>query len=209
MSFLCLTYIDYHITAVLKPYINSEVERLTNNVVNRAIRKKIYDGNYSFASSNQLLDSLNRFSYDTTMLTKMKDDIAEYVQDILIQMEDGELDDYFVPKRLRFGRFKKIKHGIICDITLGSVRGSTLFANVGPAIPIKLSFLGQIQSDIDVDIKEYGINNVLVKIYLILDIKEQVSMPFSSNRVDIVIKEPIVIDLLQGKTPDYYNAFSK
>ncbi len=209
MSFFCLEYIDYHITSILKPYMNSEVERLTNNVVNKAIRKKLLDENYQFSNSNQLLESFNRLSYDTIMLTKMKDEITEYVQDSLIHLENGELDDYFVPERLKTGRFKKSKHGIICDVTLGSIRRSTLFANVGPSIPIKLSLLGQIQSDIDVAIQEYGINNVLIKVYLILNIKEQISMPFSSDRVDISIKEPIIIDLLQGDIPQYYNGFSK
>ncbi len=209
MSFFCLEYIDYHIASILKPYMNSEVERLTNNVVNKAIRKKILSENYAFENTNQLLDSFNRLSYDTIMLTKMKEEITAYVQDSLMHLENGELDDYFVPKRLKVGRFRKSKHGIICDVSLGSVRGSTLFANVGPTIPVKLSFLGQIQSDIDVDIQEYGINNVLIKIYLVLNIKEQISMPFSSDRVDISIKEPIIIDLLQGNIPHYYNGFSK
>ena len=209
MSFFCLEYIDYHITSILKPYVNSEVERLTNNIVNKAIRKKILDEDYTFNNSNQLLESFNRLSYDTIMLTKIKDEITAYVQDSLMHLENGELDDYFVPKRLKEGRFKNSKHGIICDVSLGSVRGSTLFANVGPTIPVKLSFLGQIQSDIDVTIQEYGINNVLIKVYLIINIKEQITMPFSSDRVDISIKEPIIIDLLQGDIPQYYNGFSK
>ncbi len=207
-TIFCLELIDYQIVSILKPYMNSEVERLTNNIVNQAIRNKIKNANYSFNKVNQNENS-KLFSYDTIMLTKIKDEITAYVQDSFIQLDNGKIDEYFISDRIKTGRFKKVKHGVICDLTLGSVRGSTLFANVGPAIPIKLSFLGQIQSDIDVDIKEYGINNVLVTIYLIINVKEQISMPFSSDKVDIKVREPIVIDLVQGNIPHYFYDYSK
>ena len=207
-TIFCLELIDYQIVSILKPYMNSEVERLTNNIVNQAIRNKIKNANYSFNKVNQNENS-KLFSYDTIMLTKIKDEITAYVQDNFIQLDNGKIDEYFISDRIKTGRFKKVKHGVICDLTLGSVRGSTLFANVGPAIPIKLSFLGQIQSDIDVDIKEYGINNVLVTIYLIINVKEQISMPFSSDKVDIKVREPIVIDLVQGNIPHYFYDYSK
>ena len=207
-TIFCLELIDYQIVSILKPYMNSEVERLTNNIVNQAIRNKIKNANYSFNKVNQNENS-KLFSYDTIMLTKIKDEITAYVQDSFIQLDNGKIDEYFISDRIKTGRFKKVKHGVICDLTLGSVRGSTLFANVGPAIPIKLSFLGQIQSDIDVDIKEYGINNVMVTIYLIINVKEQISMPFSSDKVDIKVREPIVIDLVQGNIPHYFYDYSK
>ena len=207
-TIFCLELIDYQIVSILKPYMNSEVERLTNNIVNQAIRNKIKNANYSFNKVNQNENS-KLFSYDTIMLTKIKDEITAYVQDSFIQLDNGKIDEYFISDRIKTGRFKKVKHGVICDLTLGSVRGSTLFANVGPAIPIKLSFLGQIQSDIDVDIKEYGINNVLVTIYLIINVKEQISMPFSSDKVDIKVREPIVIDLVQGNIPHYFYDYLK
>ena len=189
--------------------MNNEVERLTNNIVNKAIRDKITSQDYSFVRNNHTIDSNNTFSYDTVMIMKVKNEITEYVQDILVHLDDGKIDDYFIPERLKNRRFKNVKHGIICDVTLGSVRGSTLFANIGPTIPIKLSFLGQIQSDIDLDIKEYGINNVLIKINIIFRIKEQISMPFSSEKIEVIVKEPISIDLLQGDIPNYFNGFSK
>lgn len=209
MSFFCLEYINYHITSILRPYMNSEVERLTNNVVNKAIREKMSEKRYSFMKENKGLSSVESYSYDTELLIKMKDEITEFVQDVLLQLEDGKIEQYFIPERLQTKRFKNVHHGIICDVSLGSIRGSTIFANIGPTIPIKLSFLGQISSDIDVDIKEYGINNVLVKIILVLNIKEQISMPFSSERVEIIVQEPISIDLLQGDIPYYINGFSK
>ena len=209
MSFFCLEYIDNHITSILRPYMNNEVERLTNNVVNKAVREIISEKKFSFIKENNELNDIKSYSYDAVLLTKIKDEVTEYVQEILINMEDGELDKYFIPKRLQTKRFKKVHNGIICDVTIGSIRGSTIFANIGPTIPIKLSFLGQISSDIDVDIKEYGINNVLVKIILVLNIKEQISMPFSSERVEIIVQEPISIDLLQGNIPYYINGFSK
>ena len=57
--------------------------------------------------------------------------------------------------------------------------------------------------------KEYGINNVIVETYLVVTIKEQVIMPLSSKRKNIVIKEPLTIDIIQGSIPNYYNGYLK
>ena len=111
---------------------------------------------------------------------------------------------YFILDRYKTGKFKKMKNGIICDISLGTIRNSVLFANIGPTIPIKLSFLGQVNTDIDIKEKEYGINNILIKTYLIVRIKEQATMPISSKRKEIIIRKPISIDIIKGEIPKYY-----
>ena len=92
----------------------------------------------------------------------------------------------------------------MCDISIGSIRGSTLFANIGPTIPIKLLFSSGVNSNIDVDINEYGINNAIIKTYFNVEIREQITMPISSKRRKISIRKVIAVDIIKGKIPDYY-----
>ena len=93
--------------------------------------------------------------------------------------------------------------------TISIVRGSTLFSNVGPTIPIKLLFSSQLNSQIDIEVNEYGINNAIMKVYFSVEIKEQITMPLTSKRQKIKIKKPLTIDIVQGKIPDYYNGYLK
>ena len=147
--------------------------------------------------------------YNSSKLNYIENKIDKRIQHELINIDDGKLDDYFIPKRVKTGRFKKIKNGILCDISIGSIRGSALFANVGPTIPIKLLFSSGLNSNIDIDVSEYGINNAIIKVYFNVDIKEQITMPISSKRRKINIRKILAIDIIKGKIPDYYTGLIK
>jgi len=196
ISFFCIYLLDLRINSVLVPYINVEVERLVNNIVTKAVNDEMKNVN---------IDDI----YNSSKLNYIENKIDRRIQQELINIDDGKLDDYFIPKRVKTGRFKKIKNGILCDISIGSIRGSTLFANVGPTIPIKLLFSSGLNSNIDVDVSEYGINNAIIKVYFNIDIKEQITMPISSKRRKIKIRKILAIDIIKGKIPDYYTGLIK
>ena len=154
-------------------------------------------------------DELKNIEIDTSKLSEIENKIDERILDELINIDDGLLEDIFISKRVKTGRFKRIKNGIICDVSIGSIRGSTLFANVGPTIPIKLLFSSGMNSDIDVDVSEYGINNAIIKTYFNININEQITMPVSSKRKKISIKKIISVDIIKGEIPDYYTGLIK
>ena len=200
ISFFCLFLIDKRINKVLEPYINVEVERLVNNVVVKIINEKVKGINIDDIIIN---NNSNEF-YDTTKINLLEKEIDDALQEEIIKIDDGKIDDIFIPERIKKSKFKKVKNGILCDVSIGSIRNSTLFANVGPVIPIKLTFTSQLNSNIDIDIKEYGINNVIVEVYYVGEFYEQITMPMTSKRRKIVVKKPVLINIIKGKIPDYY-----
>lgn len=208
MTFLNIYFINLKINKIVKSYMNIEVERLTNNIVSKSVREEMKK--YTKSNVTKYYDNDDkRIFYDIQKLNNLKNNITELIQKKLMEIENGEIDEYFLPKRIQKSRFKKIKQGIICDVSIYSLNESGLFANIGPTIPIKLVFSDQLNTNIDVKTKEYGINNVIVETYLIVTIKEQVIMPLSSKRKNIVIREPLTIDIIQGNIPNYYNGYLK
>lgn len=183
--------------SILLPYINVEVERLVTNVITKTI--------------NDEMNNINVDSdfYNAVNLNKLENEIDERIFDELINIDDGMIDDFFIPMRVRNGRFKKIRNGILCDISIGSIRGSTLFSNIGPTIPIKLLFNSGIKSNIDIEINEYGINNAIIKTYFNIELDEQITMPISSKKKKINIKKIIDIDIIKGEIPNYYTGLIK
>ena len=207
ISFFCLYLLDKKINSVLLPYINVEVERLVNNIVNKTISEEM-----ARIDINSIIvrnDVENTLSYDTKAINVIDNKITKKIQNKLKNIDNGEIDEFYVPVRVKNGRFKNIKNGILCDISVGSLRSSTLFSNVGPTIPIKLLFSSQLNSNIDIEVNEYGINNAIMKVYFSVEIKEQITMPLTSKRQKIKIKKPLTIDIVQGKIPDYYNGYLK
>ena len=177
--------------------MNVEAERLVNNIVSKAINDEIKNIDMDLNINN------------TYKLNEIEIQIDERIQRELINIDDGILDEYFIPKRVKTGRFKKIKNGVLCDISIGSIRGSTLFANIGPTIPIKLLFSSEMNSNISINVSEYGINNAIIKVYYNVDLNEQITMPISSNRKKISIKKIVAVDIINGKIPDYYAGLIK
>lgn len=194
--------IDKRLNVILDQYINIEVERLTSNIVNRAVSEVMMKEDYK---SLLIIGDNNSISYNTKNINKIIDSISLYVHQKLVNLESGDADFIFGIEKYRKSKFKNMDKGILCDISLGSIRNSSLFANVGPTIPIKLTFTGQVKAELDVKTKEYGINNVIVEMNVMVSVREQASMPLTSKHKDIVVTEPLSIEIIKGEIPDYYN----
>ena len=141
------------------------------------------------------------YSYDTKVINEYVDLVTEKIDYELSNVEAGKIDSLFFRKN---NKYKNIKNGLIFEVMFSSIKGSTLFSSIGPGIPVRLSFIGEVTSSIDIKTKEYGINNVLVKVILNINIKERTSMPFTSNEQIIKISEPLTVDIIKGDIPEYY-----
>ena len=53
-------------------------------------------------------------------------------------------------------------------------------------------------------IEKEGINNALIEINIVLELKEQVILPFISKKIDIETIVPVALKLIQGSVPEYY-----
>lgn len=93
---------------------------------------------------------------------------------------------------------------VVLKIPFFSVLNNPIFSNVGPSIPVKVRVSNAIYSNVEVKIKEYGINNCLVEIYILLEVNVKVLLPIISD--DIVIKNeiPISYKIINGQIPSYY-----
>ena len=203
-SFFFLNRIDRKLEKVLRPYINMEVERLTNNIVTKAVT----DMNLSrkveeYVQIERTNGKIEHISYRTNTINEITRDVTRVIQDTLKNIDSGEIDEYFLSNRVKTGKFQLVQNGILCEVSLGSIRNSILFSNIGPTIPIRLFFLGQANTEIKIDTREYGVNNVMIEVNLIIKVQEVVSMPISSLKKEIVIKEPLSVEIIQGDLPHY------
>jgi len=189
--------------------MNIEVERITSTIVNKAIHdlQPINSNNLIIINRNSDKE-IEQLSYNTNYLNEIKNNLIQNIQKELSKIENGEFEDYnLIQQDNSKNKIKMWKNGFICEINLNSIRGSMLFGNVGPTIPIKLSFLGYAYVDINLETKEYGINNVIVQTNANITITSTITMPISSKKNNMTINQPISIEIVKGKVPNYYNGF--
>ena len=201
-----LFYLNHKMIPVLSPYVEMEVERFTRNLVEKAVQQKMTSYRDEFNIKEKKGEN---YSYHTNRIHHLQKDLVQEVRMVLEELEKGNIKKENLPSFMKRGKFSARKEGILAEVSLGSLRRSSLFANVGPTIPMRLYFTGQIHSDIDVEVVEYGLNNAMVKMNIILEVREQVTMPFSSKQKKIKIKVPIAVDLFHGEVPDYYQDYIK
>lgn len=206
ISSFFLTIIDKRLSDVLNGYIDSEVYKVSYYTVNKIVQKIEYENPSDYLIiSRDLSGNIEKISYDTVKINKLKNDILSLTQQECINVEKGDIDNnYFLQQVSGRKRYPYIRKGYLCEVNFSSIRNSVLFGNLGPSIPIKLSFLGYNSVDVDIDIKEYGINNVMVQISVKISLNCLITMPISSKLHNIVVNEPISVELINGSVPSYY-----
>ena len=82
--------------------------------------------------------------------------------------------------------------------------GNGLISNVGPKIPIKVILIGDVNSTISSNVKDYGINNVLIEVKVNVNVSVLVSVLLNSKKVNVNISRVIAMKIIQGDIPNYY-----
>ena len=137
--------------------------------------------NYINKEVNKILKEINK-----KVLKKVKD------------LEKGKVEN------LKLGRYTAIKNGLLCELPLSLIKNNIILSNIGPTIPIKLSFSGGVKTKTKNKITSYGINNIVIEVNILVEIKEQVTMPISSKETIIEITSPLVLKIVQGQIPKYF-----
>lgn len=92
------------------------------------------------------------------------------------------------------------------SIKLGTFTGSKLLSGRGPNIPIKMSTVGNVETELVSHFSQSGINQTLHRIYLNVNCKVTVLTPFNSIEQDICNQVLIAEAVIVGEVPStYYN----
>jgi len=106
-----------------------------------------------------------------------------------------------------FGEYNNmnIKNGVVYEVPIGNAMGTPLLANLGPKVPVRVKTVGSVYYYIKTDIKEYGINNALVTINIVVIIKEGIQLPMVNETFQINSVNFVTAKMIQGKIPSYFS----
>ena len=197
-----LFFLNKKIRGSLYSYVDVEVERVFTNIVNRVLRENNVKFNdyliYDIDSSN------NNISYDIDKVNEYTDCVSEKINNEIFLLEHEDINRRFDYKYHDDDKFKYVRSGLLYEFNVNSIYNNTLFSNIGASIPLKISFLGSVNSNIEIKTKDYGINNLIVEAYLNINVKCYTTMPLGSKIHEISINELIFVDIIKGEIPNYY-----
>lgn len=206
ISFFYVDYIGKEFGTILQKYVNTEVKRFTTNVVNTAVNDVVSSWNTEelFIIKKNDHQEIETIDFNTRNVNKILREINQVILTRIQNLEMGETEDLQVSEIFKKGNYKKIKRGVVCEIPLNSLRKNVTLSNIGPTIPIKLSFSGNVKTTTKTNVESYGINNLVVEVIIVVEINEQITMPTSSKETTLTIEAPLILKIIQGKIPEYY-----
>lgn len=207
ITIIVLKIISIRVSPILMNYAELETKKLSYIVINRAVNKQLANGMNIDEMFNIIKNDngeIATIDFNPAIVNKVLNTTTNVVLINLKAIEEGNIDFIELPDILISNDKDKLKNGIIYEIPLGTITNSGFLSNLGPKIPIKLNIIGSVESNVKTNIKEYGINNALVEIYIRISVTEQINVPFISKRVTVTSDIPVALKVIQGSVPKYY-----
>lgn len=183
-----------------------EVNRITSIIINNSVRRYL-SGNDKLEIVDIIRNGerIDLIRYNTSNVNKISMDISNSIEEDINYLIMGDLDKIdFSMSKITDSYYDSIDDGLVLGISIGNITGNSLLANIGPRIPLKLEMVSNVNVDVKNEIKEYGMNNALMEIYIEISVSPVIVMPFMSKEIRVVNKIPLVTEVIQGEIPDSY-----
>lgn len=203
-----LKVISDRITPILLESAEHEINKFSTIIVNKAISQVLDDkinDNDLFNAITSSDGKIQTIDFNPVIVNQILNLATTVIQNNLKLLEEGNLDNIGIyDMELPNERVDKLRKGIIAEVPIGVIFKNTILSNLGPSIPIRLHYLGDIDSNIYTKVTPYGINNALLEINVKIKMSALIILPFTSRKIALDFNIPLVIKMIQGSVPSYY-----
>ncbi len=207
-SIIFLNFINNKAMPVLFNYAEIEARKLASIVINNAVGKYVTENvllEDLFIITKNDMDEITSMDFNPITVNKILTQATTNIQTNLKYIEQGRVDLLNVTTdSLISYDIDKLNEGIIYEIPSGIITGNVFLSNVGPKIPVRFTLIGDINSYVNTKVTNYGINNALIEINIVLELTEQLILPFATEKITIKTSIPVGLKMMQGSVPDYY-----
>ena len=207
--FLSIVHISNAFTPTLVELAEVKLNKYSTAIVNKAISQVLedkIDTSELFHIVKSSSGEIQMLDFDPIVVNHILNVATTVVQNNIRLIEEGELESIGVyDLNLNDEDMLNLKEGIAVALPLGKVLGITMLSNLGPKIPVRFHYIGDVNSNITTKVTQYGINNALIEIGIHLEMTAQIYLPLTSSVKVLNCDIPIVIKMVQGVVPNFYN----
>lgn len=207
-SYMLIKYWTKRVNPILMNYAESETRKITTLVINNAVTKQLantLEQNELFIVEKNEKKEITLITYNSVNVTRMLNTITNLIQLNLKSIEEGNIDLVELPTSTLEAYDKKLLNkGIIYEVPFSTITNVPFLSNLGPKIPIKLNLIGDVVSNIETKVTEYGINNALLEVGVYVEVTARINLPFISKTVKVSNIIPISMKVIEGKVPQMY-----
>ena len=210
MIILSLWMIDRGIEPTLMNIAEIKTEEFATRAINAAVE---------FADELEFEDLVNvqtatnghvtQIGWNSAVVNKVLRTSTDRVEYFLHNMNKGEILNTKDPKLnpQEYGESATDmaqRDPTVVEIPIGQATGNTILANLGPKIPVHFEVVGNIKTDVNHEVEEFGLNSALYKIYVDVQVDVQIVIPFATSVSKVRTKIFIASGVLMGEVPEFY-----
>ncbi|RIW38877.1 sporulation protein YunB [Bacillus salacetis] len=204
-----LWIINEGLKPTLVSYAETQTSRIGTLVINKAVSKKIanvMDINEVTQETDASDGEGGYRQFNTEIITRVQNEIVNLVQLNLKEAERGNLKDLEFLTDVDIEESGGEEEGIVFSVPIGQATNNALLGNLGPKVPVKFNAIGDVVSDIETEVQEFGINNAMVKVYIHVQVNVQIIIPFATDTKTIEQKILVAMGLMKGEVPQFFNS---
>ena len=205
-----INVINKKMTPIILETAKIEINKFSTVIINKAISQVLEDKINTDEIFSTVLSKdgeIQTIDFNPIIVNQVLNVATTVVQNNLKLLEDGDLENVGIyDMNLSAKKIKKLKKGIITEIPIGIMFKNSILSNIGPRIPIRLHYLGDVNSNITTKVTPYGINNAMVEVGIRLEMTAQIILPFLTDKMTLDCTIPLAIKMIQGSVPSYYGS---
>ena len=183
MAIVIINHYASKFNQVVMPLAEAKTRKYITEVINNAADTIKFDNDLFMIekSDNNEIKMINYNSYEAT---KLINEITHNIENNFDKLEDEMY--------------------VVGEIPVGVIFNNSLLKNSGPKIKVRIEIVGDVLSELETEVKPYGINNALVEVRVKLRANAKVLLPLVSKDISVVNVIPISINVVSGSIPEAY-----
>ena len=189
-STIMIEYIDYKADDVVVRSIQLLVKKDIYEVVNKNINKVFVNEDLDdlIVISKNDNDEIVSIDYK---LNKCYKSLNNYLDLVYEEVTNTDYSDNYYTDGVYF-----VSSGVINDMMM--------FNSLGIKVPTRVNVINDVRINFKTNVVNYGINSVLVELYLVMDIESWFVNPFNDGKFGETFEYVISSRIVNGRIPDYY-----
>lgn len=204
-----LYFVNSRLTPIYLDYAEIQTEKIAAHVITQAIKSRsaeIYDVNEIIDNVPNDSPGMVTNTLDAEIINKTRAEIHSLVEAYLDMAEKGNLEMLPLSEDIEYDpNAVDGDGGVVFFVPMGQATGLPLIGNFGPKIPIRFHVIGEAQTTVETGITEFGINNAMIEVDILVTVNVQIVVPLATRRSVVEQRIPVAIGLIQSPIPQIYN----
>ncbi len=138
-------------------------------------------------------DEIISIEYDTKLTYKLLKVVTDELYQIVSQTTYKDILDYDFD----------IKDDLVIYYPVLLSSNNIFLNNLGPKVPVKIKFLSSLLTNINTKVTSYGLNNVLLEIYINITINDDIVIPYYKDKISKDYNVLLSSKVVMGTLPNY------